>query len=397
MAQYSPLAEESVYDIAVKLYGDAALGVQILLSQNEIDLDVNSIFGTDLSYTLGATRTKPVYPVIEIFRPEEPYTTLYLQSAYDLAIQLYGDVSKIGNIINYFPNLDNEIPIGSLINVAKQDDPIAAYFADRRIAVATVPPPIPPFLFDPDYQAILDYGTLMGFTLPSEEQKLLQNQFVIDLKSIGVWVMLDILYVFATDGDENFAKINWVSPGDFIPLENGTVAFTVNEGLQGNGTNGYLNNGYIPSTHAVNYLANDASVFCWINNNVSETRFDFGVNGGISDPSTILISRTASNIYNWRINFPGQLGGASTNSIGFHHVQKRATNARILKNGSQVSTSNVIASGVPTRFMPIFANNNNGSIGSYSSRQMSIFGLGASLDGMETVLYNAWDDYFTNL
>ncbi len=137
MAQYSPLAEESVYDIAVKLYGDAALGVQILLSQNEIDLDDNSIFGTELSYTLGATRTKPVYPVIEIFRPEEPYTTLYLQSAYDLAIQLYGDVSKIGNIINYFPNLDTLIAVGSEISVSEQDDPIAIYFKDKEIAVGT--------------------------------------------------------------------------------------------------------------------------------------------------------------------------------------------------------------------------------------------------------------------
>jgi 3D (Asp-Asp-Asp) domain-containing protein len=65
------------------------------------------------------------------------YKTVTSQSVYDLSIQLYGDLSKIGNLIKLFPNLDNVIPVGSEITVETQTDPIAKYFSDRRLMVAT--------------------------------------------------------------------------------------------------------------------------------------------------------------------------------------------------------------------------------------------------------------------
>ena len=39
--------------------------------------------------------------------------------------------------------------------------------------------------FDADYQAILDYATIEGYTLPSEGQQTLQNTLVTSLKSAG--------------------------------------------------------------------------------------------------------------------------------------------------------------------------------------------------------------------
>ena len=63
--------------------------------------------------------------------------------------------------------------------------------------------------FDATYQAILDYATAQGYTLPSDSQKLLQNQLVVDLKASGVWLKLDTFANFATDGSSNFALIDW--------------------------------------------------------------------------------------------------------------------------------------------------------------------------------------------
>ena len=40
--------------------------------------------------------------------------------------------------------------------------------------------------FDPDYQAVLDYATTQGYTLPSASQQTAQNQLVLDLKAAGV-------------------------------------------------------------------------------------------------------------------------------------------------------------------------------------------------------------------
>lgn len=65
------------------------------------------------------------------------YKTVQAQSVYDLAIQLYGDLSKIGNLIELFPNLDNGIPVGSEFSYEVQTDPIAKYFQDKRIKIST--------------------------------------------------------------------------------------------------------------------------------------------------------------------------------------------------------------------------------------------------------------------
>ena len=47
--------------------------------------------------------------------------------------------------------------------------------------------------FDADYQAVLNYATSQGYTLPSASQQILQNQLVLDLKSGGIWSKLDSL------------------------------------------------------------------------------------------------------------------------------------------------------------------------------------------------------------
>jgi|SRR6187549_1410704 len=68
--------------------------------------------------------------------PKE-YKTHSYQSVYDLAVQLYGDLSKIGILLELFPNLNSSIDLNSSIMVEDQTDPIAKYFKDKRIIVAT--------------------------------------------------------------------------------------------------------------------------------------------------------------------------------------------------------------------------------------------------------------------
>jgi len=65
------------------------------------------------------------------------YLTRDLQSVYDLAVQLYGDVSKIGILLELFPNLNEGIDLSSSIMVDPQTDPIAKFFSDKRIIVST--------------------------------------------------------------------------------------------------------------------------------------------------------------------------------------------------------------------------------------------------------------------
>ena len=120
--------------------------------------------------------------------------------------------------------------------------------------------------YDADYQAILDYATTNNYTLPSDEQKLLQNQLLIDLKDAGVWDKLDTFANFATNGSSQFALIDWKRLIQYQAVSNPT--FTTNEGFTGNGTSSYIDTNFIPSTNGVNYKLNDEEInkcFCTCN------------------------------------------------------------------------------------------------------------------------------------
>ena len=103
--------------------------------------------------------------------------------------------------------------------------------------------------FDADYQAVLDYATTQGYTLPSAGQQTLQNDLVVDMKAAGIsWSDLSIFYVMATDGDRDFAKINWADPGNFDLTEVNAPTFTTDVGFTGNGSTQALDTGFIPSS-----------------------------------------------------------------------------------------------------------------------------------------------------
>jgi hypothetical protein len=155
MAQYRVLSGETLWDVAAKLYsGDTALGIQDLLSLNPtIDLDLDDLYGSILTYSAGISRKKEVKPATVERSPQNIYSTRELQNVWDLSIQLYGDVSKIGKLLELFPNLDNLIPVGSQIDLEEQDDPMAIYFSDRKIIVAT-DNPIPPIPTEDHFRII---------------------------------------------------------------------------------------------------------------------------------------------------------------------------------------------------------------------------------------------------
>lgn len=138
MAQYSPLHNETIFDIAVKLYADFQSGISDLLNLNgSIDLNLDDYFGTPINYTIGFKIPKPV-----IISPPKPsiqqiYLTRDLQSIYDLTIQLYGNLSSIGKLLEFFPNLNSEIQFNSQLNLVGSVDPIVNRFRDNNTIIST--------------------------------------------------------------------------------------------------------------------------------------------------------------------------------------------------------------------------------------------------------------------
>lgn len=108
--------------------------------------------------------------------------------------------------------------------------------------------PTPTNPFTSEYQQILSYARTQGYTIPSDGQQILQNQLILDLINNSIWNELDFLYITATDGDQDFATINWVDPGNYSLTRNGGLTFTSNAGYTGNGSTGYLNTNFNPTT-----------------------------------------------------------------------------------------------------------------------------------------------------
>lgn len=95
--------------------------------------------------------------------------------------------------------------------------------------------------FEAEYQSILNFAASQGYTLPSIGQQTSQNELVIALKSAGFWSRIDELYVFASNGDADFASINWKNPvlAD-VAIRINSPTFIANFGFKGDGVSSRL-------------------------------------------------------------------------------------------------------------------------------------------------------------
>jgi hypothetical protein len=178
---------------------------------------------------------------------------------------------------------------------------------------ASIPPTPPPTgsLYDVDYEAVLTYATTQGYTLPGLAQRALQSQLIQTLKTGSIWSQLDLFYIFATDGDSNFATLNWRNPSQYRAVPVNNPNFAVNTGFIGDGATTYLNPGW-NATLGVNYTQASASHGVYTNEvgysngliNV-DTGYHGGGSGGVfSIINTYITSPGGSKFEGFYINSP---------------------------------------------------------------------------------------------
>jgi hypothetical protein len=245
------------------------------------------------------------------------------------------------------------------------------------------------FAFDADYQAVLDYGTTQGYTLPSASQQLLQNQLVVDLKDGGIWSKLDTFGVFATDGDSDFALIDWIRLTDYTAVNSPT--FTTNEGFQGDGISSSIALNYTTNTNWVNVSQNNVCLFA--NNFVDVAPLQNVVVGSSSSYVTLNLKNT-SNQFSTRLH-SGTLGGiTSLGAVGRGYVSRNnSSNYDFYFNGNFEGTESTTSSLV-TAQIQLFRQ----ATSTFYTTKTSYVGYGAYLDSTEIGdLDNALDTYLTSL
>jgi hypothetical protein len=244
--------------------------------------------------------------------------------------------------------------------------------------------------FDADYQAVLDYATTQGYTLPSAGQQTLQNQLVVDLKAGGIWNKLDTFGVFATDGSSDFALIDWKRLSQYTAVN--SPAFTTNVGFSGNGTSAYVNTNFNPSTSGVNYTLNNASRIMY-GNLPDDGGYPESAGGGGDN-----LTRSVNGNNRQRINQGGAGVSVAPPIWGGSNILKVINRTSIINVEMFLNLTQTSATATSLSI----SNNNQwilaGNSGFASSVNIfKIYGMGASLVSENTDLYNALNTYITSL
>jgi hypothetical protein len=227
-----------------------------------------------------------------------------------------------------------------------------------------------------EYDTILEYAILQGYTLPSVDQQALQNQLISDLKNAGIWNKLDIFYVFATNGDQNFARLNWKNPSLYRTTNvTSDPIFRTNIGFTGPNR---LNTNF-PSTNGVNYTLNDASRHAWV-------YFSYGGNQRI-DSAIISNDNTMENRNGSYQSINSSQVATATNlsGTGMKSIHRLSSTSVIVINGTTQQPYSAATTGLSASPQYIFG----GTV------DISMYSMGASLVNENLDYINAFQTYLT--
>jgi hypothetical protein len=241
-------------------------------------------------------------------------------------------------------------------------------------------------IYDADYQAILDYATTQSYTLPSDSQKLLQNQLVIDLKAGGIWNKLDTFANFATDGSSDFALIDWKRLSLLTAVN--SPSFTTNEGFMGNGTSSYVDTNFNPSTQSTNYVTNNAGRYMYLFSGSLNQRLD----GNSIDTNNIRIGTFNTNKINSGSINTLDSAFTYTTTKGMKSIHRTSSTDVTLYNDSIGGARTLLSTGLPNANQWIFR-----QLNIYVNAKISMYAMGSSLVTENTDFVNAFDTYLNSL
>lgn len=243
--------------------------------------------------------------------------------------------------------------------------------------------------FDADYQAVLDRASSLGYTAPSAAQQTLQNTLITDLKTAGVWDKLDVFYCFATDGDSDYATLNWKAPSSHQTTKVNSPTFTANEGYQGDGSSAYLDTNFTIAD-ASNFTQNNA-MYGFYYHTIATSNWDFG----LASTSSIRYRSSSNDLQ--RINTSNSTTRPDGFGVGLQAMQRTSASIiNFIDNSGSITSdiSNTSASPVTDSNFTIFSQSGGG----YGNAKISICFIGESLDSTESSdFYDSLNTYISAL
>lgn len=245
--------------------------------------------------------------------------------------------------------------------------------------------------YDSSYQLILNEATALGYTLPSDAQKIIQNDLILELKSAGIWNKLDVLYIFANDGGSNFGTLNWIRPDIrrcLLYTSGSTLTFTTNQGFTGNGTSAYIDTTFNPFFDPNKYQVNNASRYIYLYTPQTPAPRPFD---GNSSNSNTIGTYTSNDVNGINTNTPSTTFKYSATQE-MKSIHRTSSTSMTMFNGTTIGSGTSLSSTISNASQFILR-----AGGNYASHQVSMYAMGASLISENTNFVNAFNTYITSL
>lgn len=233
------------------------------------------------------------------------------------------------------------------------------------------------------YLDVLAASNAAGHTKPSFTQRRKQNWVVIQFYFADIWDDLDVFWMFANDGSQDFARFNWITPGSFKCTLVNAPTFTSNAGFKSDGATSYVETGWAPND-GVKYTQNDALFVSGTTDDIAEAGVMFGVDGTTAlNQRTFLNPENASNVVRFTVN-DQPVGTSLNNSSAGCYVGYRVDaniiqlyHNGVLLDGSISSTSQTrsLRTMVVCAFKGVLD-----AIASYGTRNVNYLGFGNQMD-----------------
>lgn len=241
--------------------------------------------------------------------------------------------------------------------------------------------------YTPEYVNVLTYAATQGFAYPSANIRLLQDKLIQSLKAQNIWSRFDLFYNFLGDGDENFAKINWVAPGTF-PAINQAATYAINTGFTTTNTLGVQTN-YLPDGLG-KWKLNDAS---YSGDYTFPLTGDFNpaLGWNLGSRSMVRIPRQAPDRFDYSLNdtneTPTQAIAANVSEASFTANRLDANTKQLFFNGVDKGQAGVPSQALPNTAPGYVAN------GGFGTVIVRYFAAGGSLGNQSVNLYSTWNEY----
>ena len=223
--------------------------------------------------------------------------------------------------------------------------------------------------------AIINYANINGYAIPSNLTAF--DNLIKGMKSCGIWALLDRFWLFSGDGSTDFKRINLINPSKTRADFYGGLTIS-NSGIQGNGTNAYVDTNFNPSLLVTGqkYQLNDASRLIIIyegtqlGTNVYNSQFT--LDGMLSMPDKNLMQNTnRSQIIN-SISSDAQKSPLS--GIGIKIIGINNNKLNIISN-NQIFSQNKAPSLIYNSKQAIFRDGGS----KYGNSKICSYGMGASI------------------